>query len=149
VVFAPVGVWSPAYLLQAYFSPPQLPLEAPTPYPNEILYLLSKLRGHWEPIRMNPRCVGAQTWHSPATSQTPSLVRRGSHNATTWWLGFLQVIKDHYTEFLLNKCTRLVSQKHKLDLCVEFPTEFLEFIAKQRSKPEHAKRTLMLHDKMP
>jgi hypothetical protein len=148
VVFTPVKERSPAYLLQVYFSPPQIPLEAPTPYLNEILYLLSKLRGHWEPIRMNPRHVGARTWHS-ATSQTPSLVRRGSHNATTWWLGCLQVIKDHYTEFHLNKHTRLASQKHKLDLCVEFPTEFLEFIAKQRNKLERAKRTLTLHDKMP
>jgi hypothetical protein len=57
--------------------------------------------------------------------------------------------KDHYTKSRLNKCTRSTSQRHKLDLCVEFPIEFPEFIAKQISKPECAKRTLTLHDDMP
>ena len=42
-----------------------------------------------------------------------------------------------------------MSHRHKLDLCMEFPTKFLEFIAKQRSKLERAKITLMLHDEMP
>jgi hypothetical protein len=58
------GARPPAYLFQAYFSPPQLPLEAPTPSLSKILYLLSKLQGHWKPIRKSPRHVGARTWHS-------------------------------------------------------------------------------------
>jgi hypothetical protein len=41
--------------------------------------------------------------------------------------------------FLHNKLTRPALQRYKLGICVEFPTELMEFIAERRRETECAK----------